>query len=325
MGEKKRIEFIDLAKGFCIILVVAHHTCNFHNADMPLPLFFKAFRIPLYFFLSGFFFKTYGGFFDFMRKKTNKLLIPFSFFYLIASVLIPFLLYHFLHYKIYRTVKDDFPSMLFSFFTDEYFYNGPIWFLLCLFEVNILFYLCHIIANNFQKHRLTVLTLSTFLLGLVGLMLAYKKINLPMFLDSSLTALPFFMMGYMVNRHTNILQPNKYDRYWWFIVIACFTVVYILAGDLTYMTNKIVGHSYFSLYINGFLGTIAIMYLAKKIIHIPIVSYWGRYSIIILVVHRIILQLYGFLLKQIGLFDSSYLSISINESTCKSGIKLIKH
>ena len=54
--EKKRIEFIDLAKGVCILMVVMGH-CGF-PIDIPG---WEIVRMPLYFILSGLFFKDYGG------------------------------------------------------------------------------------------------------------------------------------------------------------------------------------------------------------------------------------------------------------------------
>ncbi|MBR6078396.1 MAG: acyltransferase family protein [Paludibacteraceae bacterium] len=100
--EKKRIEFIDLAKGFCILLVVAHHV----STDYAVCQVGTLFRMPLYYFLSGLFFKTYGSFADFTIKKINRLIIPMVFFYAIGKAL----------------------GHL----------NVPYWFLLSLFEVNIM-------------------------------------------------------------------------------------------------------------------------------------------------------------------------------------------
>lgn len=88
--EKKRIEFLDLAKGICILLVVWLHV----DVDTPRDIYLSAIRMPLFFFLSGMFFKEYDGFLTFLKKKTNKLLIPFVFFYLTTSVLIPIILCH---------------------------------------------------------------------------------------------------------------------------------------------------------------------------------------------------------------------------------------
>ena len=88
--KKPRIEYIDLAKGFCIIMVVVFHLSAFAEVDYPAEYYLKTFRMPLYYFLSGCFFKAYGGFWDFVKRKTNKLLIPFFFFYFSSRTLFPF-------------------------------------------------------------------------------------------------------------------------------------------------------------------------------------------------------------------------------------------
>lgn len=54
--RQKRIEYIDLAKGVCILLVVFAHI----HPDLTRyswGVFFDSFRMPLYFFLSGIFSK----------------------------------------------------------------------------------------------------------------------------------------------------------------------------------------------------------------------------------------------------------------------------
>ena len=73
--SKSRIEFIDLAKGICIILVVVGHV----GVNIAIPGLEQV-RMPLYFMLSGLFFKNYGGGEYFFIKKVNKILIPFIFF-----------------------------------------------------------------------------------------------------------------------------------------------------------------------------------------------------------------------------------------------------
>ena len=59
--EKKRIQWIDLAKGFCILLVVLQHASELTHVDYPLSVQAFGFRMPLYFILSGLFFKQYEG------------------------------------------------------------------------------------------------------------------------------------------------------------------------------------------------------------------------------------------------------------------------
>ena len=94
--KENRIAYIDLAKGFCIALVVFYHSKGVLGVQYLIDIFFVSFRLPLYFFLSGLFFKEYGSFQNFFIKKTNRLLIPFFFFYFCFSVLMPnfFILIH---------------------------------------------------------------------------------------------------------------------------------------------------------------------------------------------------------------------------------------
>ena len=61
---KERIEYIDLAKGICILLVVLDHIAGyryFSDGNYPMNDIFEQTRMPLYFILSGLFFKDYGG------------------------------------------------------------------------------------------------------------------------------------------------------------------------------------------------------------------------------------------------------------------------
>ena len=53
MEDTKRIDFIDVAKGIAIFLVVYGHTYDGRN----LHLFIYSFHMPLFFFISGLLFK----------------------------------------------------------------------------------------------------------------------------------------------------------------------------------------------------------------------------------------------------------------------------
>lgn len=94
MFMKQRIQYVDLAKGFCIILVVLFHVLQHFRVQSEFVNVLSTFRIPLYFFLSGLFFKEYEGFLGFLLRKINKLFIPFCFFYITTSFLYP----NFLHF-----------------------------------------------------------------------------------------------------------------------------------------------------------------------------------------------------------------------------------
>ena len=86
-----RVEFIDLAKGICILLVVFSHSAFDYGNRFDTAM--TSFRMPLYFVLSGLFFKEYHGFGEFFVKKVNKLFIPFAFFYVLSAWVLAALIY----------------------------------------------------------------------------------------------------------------------------------------------------------------------------------------------------------------------------------------
>ena len=118
LNNKSRIEYMDLAKGICIIMVVLFHVAKLYDDTLLVNRFFKLIRMPLYFFLSGFFFKSYSCFFDFLKRKTNKLLIPFVFWYLF-SVGFYLLMYHLFGLTFKYDISFEFKNMITAFWIKE--------------------------------------------------------------------------------------------------------------------------------------------------------------------------------------------------------------
>jgi fucose 4-O-acetylase-like acetyltransferase len=57
-------------------------------------------------------------------------------------------------------------------------------------------------------------------------------------------------------------------------------------------------------YICGLSGTLGIIFLAKYLKDLPFFSYWGRYSIMILLTHGLLLQVYIPIIKKIPVSDT---------------------
>lgn len=295
----ERIEFIDLAKGMCIMLVVLYHINRRYDMYPELFKILSTFRMPLYFFLSGLFFKEYENFFGFLKRKTNKLLIPFLFFYLITSFLMPNLLYQF-GYTVEKTQSLGI-SGLWAFLNKEQFSNGPIWFLWCLFLLNIIFYLIYIVAQRTTR-PLPVLLLLGALLGGLGMACSINGVNLRGFLDTALTALPFFCIGYVFRKYTRILYDNSFDKYLLVIICVCAVITIVGGGNSSYKANHFNMHPLL-VYIRGMSGTLFIVFLAKYLKNLPFISYWGRYSIMVLLTHGLLLQVYIPIVKKLHLGD----------------------
>lgn len=284
MAEKQRIEYIDLAKGICICLVVWNHiSWGIDSVKTPFYYMVMAFRMPLYFFLSGLFFKTYGGFLNFFLRKTNKLLVPF-------------LSFHFLTAFVWMVVTDiigrrfSWESCLYHFEVflyaplNEGFPNQAIWFLFCLFIMNVLFYICVCISLRIEKST-AMLVLITFVIGFIGYWIGDKGVNIPFYLDSAMTALPFFAIGFCIRKYTDLLEPNQWDKYNVLFAFGFAMIAFLMAqGSTLYYINRY-ENNIAKLYISGFCGLMAILLFSKQIKHLPVISYLGRYSIIILVTH----------------------------------------
>ena len=285
-NQSRRIDFVDLTKGVCIILVVIAHVGGaFEQLDTNSML--SCFRMPLYFFISGVFFKSYEGLFGFILRKINKLIIPFLFFYLSAFLM---------KYIVWKIAPGVFQlpvswNELLAVFHghDLIKFNPPIWFLLALFNCNILFYLIHFLR---EKHLLVMFAV-TILIGCVGFHLGKLQIELPLYIDVSMTALPFYVAGFWIRRYNFFLYPShRFDKLIPFFVALALVVMYFTATTLGMRTNNYAGNI-FQVYIAAFAGIFMIMLLCKKVKKIKVVSYLGRYSIITLSMHGPILHFLG--------------------------------
>ena len=291
MFMKQRIQYIDLAKGFCIILVVLYHVCQHLRVRSEYLSLLTTFLMPLFFFLSGLFFKEHEGSLGFLIRKINKLLIPFCFFYIITCFLYPNILLSF-------GITDPHTESLgiqglWAFIIEGRFTNGPLWFLWCLFIVNILFYLCVTIVKKICVSgvgQAALLTIFCFAVGMANSMFIAPHINFLGFVDTAIAALPFFCVGYLFNKYTDILRPNAWDKYLPILIIICFALTFFFGGSCNYMRN-VYRINPIAQHLCGITGTLFVIFLAKIIRDLSFITYWGRYSIMILVTHQLFLQI----------------------------------
>ena len=151
--RKERIEYIDLMKGICIILIILLHNNILFTDNVNDML--KNMRIPLYFTLSGLFYKEYNGFYDFITRKFNKLIIPFIFF-----SYFPFALC-----ELGNNYERSIVSYLFMGIEP---YNYPLWFLRSLFITYILYF---IVRKVTKRLSIGAQTISIFLIPVGGIKL----------------------------------------------------------------------------------------------------------------------------------------------------------
>lgn len=267
---KPRIEFIDTAKGICILLVVMFHTGIIKEEGMLI--------MPFFFTLSGFFFKDYGGFIPTFTKKLNKLFIPFIFFFTISYAI-------FVAIRLVIGGEIDIPYH--CFITSKTMVNVALWFFLALFSANILFFTIVKICNN----NLIFIGITSIACSILALNIFSNEFFLPLYLDSALGIQPFIFFGYLLKKAQILVKSNK-DKYYYRsipILLAITSIAYIVGdaphigfGSLSCKGNSI------CFYLGACSIVLATLLICKKIGNIRGIKYIGRYSIIILGMHMIV-------------------------------------
>lgn len=272
---KKRIEYIDLMKGLCILIVVALHFKLFPEQSS-LNYMRGAISIRLYFFLSGIFYKTYKGFIDLCIKKINKLIIPLIFFstlYLVIGLFSKWLSHGLLFQQ------TSFSTFLFN--------NYPLWFLKALFIANLLYYfIFRYIPNDIIK------TFICLALSWVGIYLSnsyipiLELINKQTCFFNALIGLIFMHIGMLSNKYNIIrqtLSKNKTNL----LILCSFLILLFTATDNTDFFQRKYNTNYIYFLLSSTSGIFFVLFISQKIQKLFLVSFLGRYSLIVLGTHLI--------------------------------------
>ncbi len=314
-----RITYIDLAKGICISIVMLFHIRGIASYELPFgPVLFYSFMLPPFFFIAGVFFKANIGFKEFLIKKTNVLLIPFVFFYLTTSVLIPNLLHNILGMH-FETVI-GWPS-LWAFIWPGEFPNIPLWFLWCLFVMEVLFFIFNsIIRHVSSKHTKALLLLLCLSFAIIGHGLEdYLSTDFACIIKA-LQNLPFLCLGYITSKFSTNLQKILRRKQLFLFLITSLAVA-SLPMLIQPLSSIMAGSIFYCLC--GLAGSYFIISLSALINYLPLFNYLGHYSIIIVLTHGLIVRTgyplftrfssclggYGFIFLFWGIMALSYLAI----------------
>ena len=246
----KRLEYIDLAKGIGIIFIIAYHL---RILPTYLPHLSGA-CVPLFFILSGLFFNESDKFKLFVTKKVNTILIPFLFFYIVS-------------YIAFYIVESWSPGLLSLFW-----------------DFIILWIVFNVVQSNFL--RFICVSAITF----IGLMLSRYNVFLPLKLAPAFSCSMFLYFGTVFKRcgALNIVSKKlSLEFAIGFFSIAVGLNYFFAPVYLELYNNTIVGNAIVN-YLIVISFTLGVIYLCKTIGHLPLFSYFGKYSIIPLCLHHIV-------------------------------------
>lgn len=271
---KKRLDWIDTAKGIAILLIVLEHTTSIDHTY--IGIIFTHISLPSFFCISGYFWKNNIPLNQFIKSKINSLLIPTFFFFWGAC-----LVYWILQSIGVRFIIPFEIEYVFDLFkpTEEIYCNGVVWFLIALFWVNCIYYIVNKVVINECLQAVFVCVL-----GFIGV----KSINIPYFLDSALTAMPFFYFGNQLQKWKIFDKANNSLKYWTIVCIGII-VLCLFSEHISMRSNSY--NSPYLFHITSVCGVMMMMSLCRLKGSFSILSSkYGKYSIIVFGTHGLLIN-----------------------------------
>lgn len=265
--------------------------------------------MPLYFFLSGLFFKDYGGFSRTIIRKFDRLIVPFFFFFAISAI----------YYLITRTISSSSIHLYDFIRQDGRIMPIGLWFFPCLFFQALIMFMITQLSSHNTFQLFLVLTVA-----LTGIILDKFNLSLPLHIDCSLTYLPFYFFGFAAKKSGLIFKVRTYLHDIIIAIILLF--IGLIVGYLNhfqscfYFENSNNGLMIYN-YLEGLLLVLSILHFTKIIKKLPLISYIGRYSIILLGIHFIPISMYTLLCENTGLDYHPIVAFIISVAVCTALIR----
>ena len=274
-----RDQNLDIAKGIGILLVVWGH-CSLIGFDE-----IYSFHMPLFFFLSGCVLCIRKSYKDIVKKKANQLLIPYVLFVFLSC-----LFYWGLLFLTHRFSIDQLLSLVTSLFPyNNKIINTPLWFLLSLFWMSVIYVGIRKIVH--QEWLIFIIVIALFFaMKIVG----GRGFVLPFFIGRGLGEMIYMHLGYFLYKRKNyIFQLYKLNMKY----IGCFVFLsVIIFCSLFYWGKSTIDAlcDFISLFvaIAGisfiFMLSLFLKNVAKYIV--GVLSYLGRNTLYIFAIHLPLLE-----------------------------------
>lgn len=272
LSNNNRLDYIDSLKGFGIMLVILGHIYSLNNG---IRTWIYSFHMPLFFIISGILFKRikfkYKNFKYMVRSKFKSLIIPYIIFNIInISLIILFLDY---------TKNELIWQILYIIALGGY---GALWFLPALFIAELLF--CYI-DNNVKNNYIKIITL-TILSILPYILIKFKYNFIGLVLYRALIGLGFFCIGYIISEYI----VKKEYRISSAIVIILINLISCILNGRVELFDLTFGNIYLYI-ISSISGSIGLILLFKRFKNNSILNYAGKYSLIIMSTHQILIEI----------------------------------
>ncbi len=215
--RRRRIEWIDAAKGLAIILVIVGHTVE--SGTFARNIIFS-FHIPLFFILSGYTFKLASNWTDFFyrtKKDAVHLLVP----YVLTGFVIALVKIFYRRLAPGAVMMDMLEALIWASGTGDGVHEsiGVLWFLVSLFSARTIVNLVYTAYKNDVERRAPYVIA---LISMLGFGIGMFDWNWLIFnLDVSMAACGYILAGILLRDHLDDLK--RYDR----ILIPVFMIIWM--------------------------------------------------------------------------------------------------
>lgn len=292
-GQIKRphYDFIDLAKGIGIILIIMGH------GMFPCHFALSLVDVPLFFFIAGMTFPhaqeiDYKNFF---LKKFDRIIVPYIFFSIISSL-------------IELIVGKANPATPF---------NGPLWFLPTFFSA-IVFYAY--IRKQLTPRTTNIIFIFIPLLAYLIPLFPHIHKTLPFGLDRIMAAMTFIHLGNILKEWIT-KQKNKYIVIYLLLALIIY-VCGFLYSITTYDTKSMIfvkgtlySYNIILFWITSVSGIISILFTCLIIHKIFILNWLGKNSLIILCVHFLLIEHLNIICSNASYYNTIYGKICLAAGT----------
>lgn len=297
---EKRIEYLDIAKGIGIILVVVGHCLN--SISFP-GRWIWSFHMPFFFFVSGVFFKEIV-FTEYLKRKVDQLIIPFLFFGLLILLL--------------RTTFYNLNNWFEVFFGNikGFLVLGKLdalWFLPILFFSSILFYVINLIKIPSLRYLCLAICIIT------SYILYNPDSDIPYSITTVFSATFFYGLGYTIKNLMVNINNNKVSNNFLVLSITFFLsilVAYYINPAIDMSSNRL--HPILPTYLGAINGILMLIMLSGVIQYQPIkhlnifLVFLGKNTLTIMAVHMFFIGLSSQFMKP---FFSTYFLYKLAEQS----------
>lgn len=224
--ELNRISYIDIAKGIGMLLVIWGHIRETGLGNAMI----YAFHMPLFFILSGMMYSSakYASLRQLVRKRMRTILIPYAV-YSVATWVV-WVVYNIVLGNEVESIWMPLLQTVLSQGSGGYLvHNSPLWFVTCLFVVEVLYYYTSKLSVEKNIVACCALAVAGNLLITEGSPFRHMIWNV----DMALCAIPFYAYGNLVREKIGLVRIEQTitGKKLWSCIAVAVSFVLLMVGS----------------------------------------------------------------------------------------------